>query len=75
MGEKIVLMDIEETMLRYDAAVALRELADALAQGCIPGPGGDVAVGSQVKIEMEGKVKPKDGGSKGSIKVELSWRS
>lgn len=35
MSEKIVLMDAKNTVLRYDAAVMLRKLADDLARGRI----------------------------------------
>ncbi|GFK96123.1 hypothetical protein NNJEOMEG_03998 [Fundidesulfovibrio magnetotacticus] len=75
MSDKTVLLDVEETMLRYDAAVALRKLADDLAQGTLPSAEGGVAVGETLKVEMKGKVKPKDAGVKGSLKVELSWRT
>ncbi|MFP5220824.1 MAG: amphi-Trp domain-containing protein [Acidobacteriota bacterium] len=73
MGEKTVLMDVEETVLRYDAAVMLRKLADGLAQGKLVTPDGEVEVGGQVNVECKGKMKPKDDGQKGSIKIELSW--
>lgn len=75
MSEKTVLVDIKETMLRYDAAVMLRELADALAQGKFAGQAGDTPVGENLKVEIKGKVKPKTDGAKGSIKIELSWRA
>ncbi len=75
MSEKTVLMDIEESMLRYDAAVLLRKLADDLAQGRLVTTEGEVEIGEQIDIECKGKTKPKDDGSKGSIKIELSWRS
>ncbi len=73
MGEKTVLMDIEEKMLRYDAAVLLRKLADDLAQGCVTAQEGTVAVGDTVKVECKGKLKAKDGGTKGCLEIELSW--
>lgn len=73
MGEKTILMDVEDTVLRYDAAVMLRKLADDLAQGKLVTSDGDVEVGGQIKMECKGKLKPKDKGSKGSIKIELSW--
>lgn len=73
MGEKTVLMDVEATVLRYDAAVMLRKLADDLAQGKLTTSGGDVEIGGEITLECKGKIKPKAGGSKGSIKIELSW--
>ena len=74
MGEKTVLMDVEETLLRYDAAVMLRKLADELAQGRLACESGQVEVGPQVKLEAKGKVKSKEEGSKASLKIELCWR-
>jgi len=73
MGEKTVLMDVEETVLRYDAAVMLRKLADDLAQGKLVTPEGEVEVGGQIEVECKGKIKAKENGQKGSIKIELSW--
>jgi amphi-Trp domain-containing protein len=73
MGEKTVLMDVKETMLRYDVAVMLRNLADDLAQGRITAAEGDVEVGGTLKVECKGKSKPKEDGTKTSIKIELSW--
>jgi len=73
MGEKTVLMDVKESMLRYDAAVMLRKLADDMAQGKIPTDSGDVEVGGNLKVECKGKYKPKAEGTKASIKIELSW--
>jgi amphi-Trp domain-containing protein len=73
MGEKTILMDVEETVLRYDAAVMLKKLAEDLAQGKLATPDGDVEVGGQITIECKGKLKPKMEGAKGSIKIELSW--
>ncbi len=73
MGEKSVLMDVKETVLRYDAAVMLRCLADSLAQGAIETDSGDVEIGEMLKVECKGKLKPKEDGVKGSIKIELSW--
>jgi amphi-Trp domain-containing protein len=73
MGEKTVLIDTKDTVLRYDAAMLLKKLADELAQGKLVTANGDVAVGGEVKLECKGKFKPKEGGSKGLIKVELSW--
>ncbi|WP_243363460.1 amphi-Trp domain-containing protein [Fundidesulfovibrio terrae] len=75
MGEKTVLMDVKETMLRYDAAVMLRNLADDLAQGKIATSGGDVEIGGTLKVECKGKRKPKAEGAKASIKIELSWHA
>ena len=75
MGDKRILMDIEDTVLRYDAAVMLRKLADDLAQGKLSTPEGDVEVGAQLKVECKGKMKAKDDGTKGSIEIELSWRA
>jgi len=75
MNEKTVLFDTKETMLRYDAAVILRELADALARGKFAGQAGDTPVGEHLKVEIKGKVKPKPEGAKGEIKIELSWRA
>lgn len=73
MGEKTVLMDVKETVLRYDAAVILRKIADDLAQGKFQTASGDVAVGDQIKLEVKGKMKPKMDVEKGSIEIELSW--
>ena len=73
MSEKTVLLDVKETMLRYDAAVMLRELADKLAQGVLPTDEGDIEIGGELKVECKGKIKPKEEKSKGSIKIELSW--
>lgn len=73
MGEKTVLMDVKETMLRYDAAVMLRNLADDLAQGKIATNGGDVEIGGILKVECKGKRKAE--GAKASIKIELSWHA
>lgn len=75
MGEKTVLMDVEETVLRYDAAVMLRKLADELAQGRLSCESGQVEVGPSVEIEAKGKIKAKEGGSKGSLKIEINWRT
>ena len=73
MGEKTVLMDVEETVLRYDAAVLLRKLADDLAQGKLVTPDGAVEIGGKLKMACKGKLKPKDDGTKGSIEIKLSW--
>jgi len=73
MSDKIVLMDMKDTVLRYDAAVLLRKLADDLARGKIVTENGEVEIGGQLKVECKGKYKPKAGGSKGSIEIELSW--
>jgi amphi-Trp domain-containing protein len=73
MGEKTVLIDNKATVLRYDAAMLIRKLADGLAQGKVVTENGEVAVGGEVKLECKGKFKPKGDGSKGSIKIELSW--
>ena len=73
MGEKVVIMDIEESVLRYDAAVMLRKLADGLAQGRLDTPDGEVEVGALLKMACKGRLKAKDDGSKGSIKIEMSW--
>ena len=73
MSEKTVFLNVEDTMLRYDAAVLLRKLADSLAQGGFPAEGGCVAVGNEVKVECKGKLKAKEGGCKGSLKVEIAW--
>lgn len=73
MSEKTVLMDVKDTVLRYDAAVMLRKLADDLAQGKIVTETGDVAVGPMLKLECKGKTKPKLEGNKGSLKIELAW--
>jgi amphi-Trp domain-containing protein len=73
MSEKTVLMDMKESVLRYDAAVLLRKIADDLAQGMIVTDNGSVEIGDQLKLECKGKVKPKAGGSKGTIEIEISW--
>jgi amphi-Trp domain-containing protein len=73
MSEKHVLMDIKESVLRYDAAVLLRKLADGLAQGTIVTDNGNVEIGEWLKIECKGKAKEKTGGSKGSIEIKVSW--
>ena len=73
MSEKTVLLDMKDTVLRYDAAVLLRKLADDLAQGKIVTDNGDVEIGAQLKIECKGKSKPKADGTKGSIEIEISW--
>lgn len=73
MSEKTVLMSLKDTVLRYDAAVLLRKIADDLAQGKIGTENGGVEIGDQLKIECKGKVKPKADGSKGSLEIEISW--
>jgi amphi-Trp domain-containing protein len=73
MGEKIVLLDKDETVLRYDAATILRQLGDELAKGKICAESGEVAVGDQIKLKMKGKQKIKDEGGKCSLELELSW--
>jgi len=75
MSEKTAFLNIEEKMLRYDAAVLLRQLAESMAQGGFPAEGGCIAVGKNVKVECKGKLKAKDGGGKGSLKVEISWNT
>lgn len=73
MSEKTILMNIKESVLRYDAAVLLRKLADDLAQGTIVTDNGNVEIGDWLKMECKGKAKPKAGGSKGSIEIKVSW--
>lgn len=73
MGAKRVFKEVKETVLRYDAAMLLRDLADELAQGKIATDEGDLEVGGELKIECKGKFKPKENGAKGTIKIELSW--
>ncbi len=73
MSEKMVFLDVKDTVLRYDAAIMLRQLADNLAHGVVSTDSGDVEIGGELEVECKGKLKPKESGSKGSIKIELSW--
>lgn len=77
MSEKKKLFDIEETRLAYDAAVLLRQVADALVQGKCEMDGQEIvlAAPSRVEVSASGKCKEKDGGTKCKIEVEISWFS
>ncbi len=77
MSKKSVLYECEGTKLRYDVAVALRKIADGLAQGTLELPqslgGVVVPVGSEVNFEIEIKEKAKETAVKRSIEIELEW--
>jgi len=77
MSEKKKLFDIDETRLTYDAAVLLRQVADALAQGCGLVGENQIALTAPARVEVSasGKCKEKDGGTKCKIEVEISWFS
>lgn len=77
MSEKKKLFDIEETRLAYDAAMVLRQVADALSQGRGVVCGQEIVldVPAEVEVSACGKCKEKDGGSKCKIEVEISWSS
>ncbi len=77
MSMKTKLFDIEETRLSYDAAVLLRQVAEALIQGRGEVAGEEIALAApaEVKVSASGKCKEKDGGTKCKVEVEISWFS
>ncbi len=74
MGSKTVLMDSKEEKLRYNVAVALRQIADGLAKGKLALPEGVVIpVADVVVMELEIKKKAKDVVAKYTVGIELTW--
>jgi amphi-Trp domain-containing protein len=75
MGDKVVLIDREEIVLRYDAADLLRRLGDELARGRLGVQSGEVEVGDAIKLKVKSKKKTKADLRKYSLELELSWIS
>ncbi len=77
MSSKTVLYESKDTRLRYDIAVALRNLADSVAEGTlqIKDAFGSVCVtvNNEVKFEIEVQEKLKGHGVKRSVEIELEW--
>jgi len=77
MSSKTVLYESKDTRLRYDTAMALRMIADSIAEGAleIKDTFGSVCVtvNNEVKFEVEVQEKVKGNGVKRSLEIELEW--
>jgi len=78
MSEKKKLMELDETRLTYMAGVLLKEIAAGLSSRKLvfdtaEGPV-TLELPKEVNIEYSAKQKAKDGATKTSLEIEISWK-
>lgn len=74
MSSKRVLLETNEVVNSYDAAVALKSLADKIIQGGL-GAEPDIEIPGKVELKIKAKEKDKPGkGKKTSIEIEIKWK-
>lgn len=77
MAKKIVLMSSDTQVSRADAAAFLRQLADKLESGSVSLIQGEqevvLEIPAQVQLEIEAEEKPKKGGAKRQLEIEIEW--
>jgi amphi-Trp domain-containing protein len=76
-GNKNILYKSEEHMSREELAAFLRSLADRVQSGRVVLTGGNseqqVDVGDRVELEVEYQTKPKGGGTRHQLELEIEW--
>lgn len=79
MSEKKKLVELNETRLTYMAGVLLKDVANALSRREFVFETADgpvtMTLPKEVDLEYQAKQKTKDGETKTSLEIEISWKS